>query len=243
MPNDLRWMEIVRWSVFAMVNAEELGLTSTTIDRALASDDPDVQRFVGKSGGFGAMLGLDAEWAYQDRQAGRQLRRELRPQHQAARDRARRQPAVEGRRRAVRAGPAVISPLELAAGVDRIGTLLERSANARHRLADRWWSPSSCAIVARSRSRRRPTSERAASRQGSTISAARPGSRSLAGPLVVSRRATPTPARSLVGLLNTLRVVAARHRASPPRSGSAFGVARLSNDLGRVGDRERRTSR
>jgi general L-amino acid transport system substrate-binding protein len=64
MANDLRWMEIVRWSVFAMIDAEELGLTSATIDRALASDDPDVQRFVGTSGGFGAMLGLDADWAF-----------------------------------------------------------------------------------------------------------------------------------------------------------------------------------
>jgi general L-amino acid transport system substrate-binding protein len=65
MPHDVRWMEIVRWSVFAMIDAEELGLSSTTIDRALASDDPDVQRFVGKTGGFGAMLGVEADWAYQ----------------------------------------------------------------------------------------------------------------------------------------------------------------------------------
>ena len=64
MPNDLRWIEIVRWSVYAMVNAEELGLTSTTIDRWLESDDPDVRRFVGKSDAFGQMLGLDAAWAY-----------------------------------------------------------------------------------------------------------------------------------------------------------------------------------
>jgi general L-amino acid transport system substrate-binding protein len=64
MPNDMRWIEIVRWSVYAMVNAEELGLTSATIDRALQSDDPDVSRFVGRSGGFGPMLGLDAQWAY-----------------------------------------------------------------------------------------------------------------------------------------------------------------------------------
>jgi len=64
MPNDLRWIEIVRWSVYAMVNAEELGLSSTTIDRSLENDDPDVRRFVGRSDGFGQMLGLDAEWAY-----------------------------------------------------------------------------------------------------------------------------------------------------------------------------------
>ena len=64
MPNDRRWIEIVRWSVYAMVNAEELGLTSASIDGALESDDPDVRRFVGRSDGFGPMLGLDASWAY-----------------------------------------------------------------------------------------------------------------------------------------------------------------------------------
>jgi general L-amino acid transport system substrate-binding protein len=63
MPNDARWIEIVRWSVFAMVNAEELGLSSTTIDRAMASTDPDVQRFVGTRDDLGPMLGLDAQWA------------------------------------------------------------------------------------------------------------------------------------------------------------------------------------
>jgi general L-amino acid transport system substrate-binding protein len=65
MPNDLRWMKIVRWSVFAMIDAEELGLSSTTIDQARdSSSDPNVQRFVGKTGGFGAMLGVDADWAF-----------------------------------------------------------------------------------------------------------------------------------------------------------------------------------
>ena len=64
MQNDLRWMEIVRWSVYVMIDAEELGLSSRTIDAALGSDDPGVERFVGRSGGFGAMLGLDADWAF-----------------------------------------------------------------------------------------------------------------------------------------------------------------------------------
>jgi general L-amino acid transport system substrate-binding protein len=64
MPNDMRWLEIVRWSVFAMIDAEELGLTSPTIDQALASDDPNLQRFTGRTGDFGAMLGLDREWAF-----------------------------------------------------------------------------------------------------------------------------------------------------------------------------------
>jgi general L-amino acid transport system substrate-binding protein len=64
MPNDLRWMEIVRWSVYAMIDAEELGLSSATIESAMNSEDPAVQRFVGKSDGFGAMLGLDNDWAF-----------------------------------------------------------------------------------------------------------------------------------------------------------------------------------
>lgn len=64
MPNDLRWMEIVRWSVYAMIDAEELGLSSRTIEAARASDDPAVQRFVGTTGGFGAMLNLDPAWAF-----------------------------------------------------------------------------------------------------------------------------------------------------------------------------------
>jgi general L-amino acid transport system substrate-binding protein len=64
MANDPRWIEIVRWSVYVPIDAEELGLTSKTIDRALDSDDPDVRRFVGKTDGFGEMLGLDSQWAY-----------------------------------------------------------------------------------------------------------------------------------------------------------------------------------
>ena len=64
MPNDLRWMEIVQWSVYAMVNAEELGLSSKTIDQWLESGDPEVRRFVGESDGFGPTLGLDDAWAY-----------------------------------------------------------------------------------------------------------------------------------------------------------------------------------
>lgn len=65
MADDIRWMEIVRWSLNAMIDAEELGLTSQTIARARAtSDDPDVQSFVGVTGSFGSMLGLDSDWAY-----------------------------------------------------------------------------------------------------------------------------------------------------------------------------------
>ncbi len=63
---DDRWFDIVKWSLFAMIDAEELGLSSKNIDQVAASSkDPEVQRFVGASGELGKLLGLDKRWAYQ----------------------------------------------------------------------------------------------------------------------------------------------------------------------------------
>jgi len=61
---DNRWADLVRWAHFAMVEAEELGLTSANIDQHLNSTNPTIQRFVGATGGFGQMLGVDNRWAY-----------------------------------------------------------------------------------------------------------------------------------------------------------------------------------
>jgi general L-amino acid transport system substrate-binding protein len=61
---DDRWFDIVKWSLFAMIEAEELGLTTKNIDQALSSKDPGVQRFVGANGDLGKMLGLDNKWAF-----------------------------------------------------------------------------------------------------------------------------------------------------------------------------------
>ncbi len=61
---DDRWFDVVKWTLFAMIEAEELGLTSKTIDPALQSKDPSVQRFVGATGDLGKMMGLDNKWAY-----------------------------------------------------------------------------------------------------------------------------------------------------------------------------------
>jgi general L-amino acid transport system substrate-binding protein len=60
---DDQWFDIVKWVHFAMINAEELGLTQKNIDEALTSDKPDVKRFVGTEGNFGEQLGLTKEWA------------------------------------------------------------------------------------------------------------------------------------------------------------------------------------
>jgi general L-amino acid transport system substrate-binding protein len=61
---DDRWFDIVKWSLFAMIEAEEMGLTSKNIDQALGSKDPAVQRFVGATGDIGKMMGLDNRWAF-----------------------------------------------------------------------------------------------------------------------------------------------------------------------------------
>jgi general L-amino acid transport system substrate-binding protein len=61
---DDRWFDIVKWTLFAMVEAEELGLTSKNIDEQAKSPNPGVQRFVGANGDMGKMLGLDNKWAY-----------------------------------------------------------------------------------------------------------------------------------------------------------------------------------
>jgi general L-amino acid transport system substrate-binding protein len=57
------WLLIVKWTLFAMVNAEELGITSTNIDQALQSKKPDVMRFVGTEGDYGEELDLTKDWA------------------------------------------------------------------------------------------------------------------------------------------------------------------------------------
>jgi general L-amino acid transport system substrate-binding protein len=61
---DDRWFDIVKWSLFAMIEAEEMNLTSKNIDEAAASKDPAVQRFIGANGDLGKMLGLDNRWAF-----------------------------------------------------------------------------------------------------------------------------------------------------------------------------------
>jgi general L-amino acid transport system substrate-binding protein len=61
---DVRWLEIVRWVGFALIEAEENGVTQANAERMLASQDPQIQRLLGVSGGFGQMLGLDNRWVF-----------------------------------------------------------------------------------------------------------------------------------------------------------------------------------
>ena len=63
--DDFAWFNVVRWVNFALVNAEELGISSENADEAMSSGKPDIRRFVGVEGGLGKMLGLDGSWALQ----------------------------------------------------------------------------------------------------------------------------------------------------------------------------------
>jgi len=61
---DDHWFDLVKWSLFAMIDAEELGLSSKNIEQQEKNANPVVQRFAGASGEFGKMLGIDKRWAY-----------------------------------------------------------------------------------------------------------------------------------------------------------------------------------
>ena len=61
---DDRWFDVVKWSMFAMLEAEEMGLSTKTIDKEASSTNPNIQRFVGATGDIGKMLGLDNKWAF-----------------------------------------------------------------------------------------------------------------------------------------------------------------------------------
>jgi general L-amino acid transport system substrate-binding protein len=60
---DDQWFDIVKWTLFAMINAEELNITSKNIDVMKVSNNPDIKRFVGTEGNYGEQLGLPKEWA------------------------------------------------------------------------------------------------------------------------------------------------------------------------------------
>ncbi len=62
---DDEWFNIVKWSLFAMVNAEELGVTSQNVDEMKGSStDPNVRRLLGLEGVKGEWMGLPDEWGY-----------------------------------------------------------------------------------------------------------------------------------------------------------------------------------
>ncbi len=61
---DQQWGDLCRWVLFAMINAEELGVSSKNVDAQLGSTSPEIRRLLGKEGSFGTKMGLTDDWAY-----------------------------------------------------------------------------------------------------------------------------------------------------------------------------------
>ena len=61
---DDQWFDIVKWTVYALMEAEEKGITKANVDDMLKSEDPTIKRLLGVTPGMGKALGLDEKWAY-----------------------------------------------------------------------------------------------------------------------------------------------------------------------------------
>lgn len=59
---DDQWFDIVKWTLFAMINAEEYDVSQKTLEQRLKSDRPDVKRLLGVEGNYGEQLGLTNDW-------------------------------------------------------------------------------------------------------------------------------------------------------------------------------------
>ncbi|EAR10899.1 ABC-type amino acid transport/signal transduction systems, periplasmic component/domain [Reinekea sp. MED297] len=62
--DDMQWYNIVKWCLFALVNAEELGVTSANVDEMRKSNKPVVQRLLGVNSDTGRAMGLASDWGY-----------------------------------------------------------------------------------------------------------------------------------------------------------------------------------
>ncbi|MEH0072328.1 amino acid ABC transporter substrate-binding protein [Pannonibacter sp. Pt2-lr] len=59
---DDQWFDLVKWSLFAMINAEELGITSANVEEMKSSENPEIKRLLGAEGDFGQQLGVGNDW-------------------------------------------------------------------------------------------------------------------------------------------------------------------------------------
>ena len=61
---DNQFADIVRWTQYAMLEAEEYGITSKNVDEMLKSENPTIKRILGVTPGMGKALGVDEKWVY-----------------------------------------------------------------------------------------------------------------------------------------------------------------------------------
>ena len=62
---DDAWFNVVKWTYYALVNAEDLGITQKNVEEMKSSTNPEIVRFMGKEGDFGTGIGLTNDWAAQ----------------------------------------------------------------------------------------------------------------------------------------------------------------------------------
>jgi general L-amino acid transport system substrate-binding protein len=61
---DSQWADVVRWVHYAMLNAEEFGVTKANVDQMKSSTNPEIKRLLGTEGNFGEAIGLTNDWAF-----------------------------------------------------------------------------------------------------------------------------------------------------------------------------------
>ena len=61
---DDQWYEIVKWTLNALIEAEEQGITQTNVEEKLGSQVPAVKRLLGQTGDYGKFMALDNKWAF-----------------------------------------------------------------------------------------------------------------------------------------------------------------------------------
>ena len=61
---DDQWFDVVKWTLYAMLEAEEGGVTSGNVDKMMSSENPNIRRLLGIEGDMGKNLGVDNAWAY-----------------------------------------------------------------------------------------------------------------------------------------------------------------------------------
>jgi general L-amino acid transport system substrate-binding protein len=67
---DEEWYDVVKWVIYALIQAEESGITQANVEDMKKSSDPNVQRLLGVTPGMGKALNLDEAWAANAIKAG-----------------------------------------------------------------------------------------------------------------------------------------------------------------------------
>jgi general L-amino acid transport system substrate-binding protein len=60
---DDQWFDLIKWTLYAMITAEELGVTQASLEASMKSENPDIKRLLGTEGKFGEGIGLTNDWA------------------------------------------------------------------------------------------------------------------------------------------------------------------------------------